>query len=121
MAAASAVIPAAVDAPSHPDTNKGEPQKGNCEGSEVTGADVAASVASDDGGAAEEGTAGKETNEAAVKSEGEEWSQPEPNPPCLGGCLETGTVLVLSLSVRVNLHHLLTSLTPLTLAVVHRL
>uniref|UniRef100_A0A3P8SJP8 Bromodomain-containing protein 8 n=1 Tax=Amphiprion percula TaxID=161767 RepID=A0A3P8SJP8_AMPPE len=28
--------------------------------------------------------ASSEATEATVKSEGEEWSQPEPNPPCLG-------------------------------------
>lgn len=84
LATVSAIIPAAMEPQNHPDAKKGEPQKG----SEVTGTDVAASVASDDGAAgmevAEEGATGKESTEAAVKSEGEEWNQPEPNPPCLG-------------------------------------
>uniref|UniRef100_A0A671X0X0 Bromodomain-containing protein 8 n=1 Tax=Sparus aurata TaxID=8175 RepID=A0A671X0X0_SPAAU len=61
--------------------------KGNCEGPEVTGSDITSSVTSDDGATGsevmEERTAGKEATEAVVKSEGEEWSQPEPNPPCL--------------------------------------
>lgn len=88
MATVSTIIPAAMETQNHPEAKKGELQKGNCQGSEVTGADVTASVATDDGAAgmevAEEGGAGKETSEAAVKSEGEEWNQPEPNPPCLG-------------------------------------
>ncbi|TNM99071.1 bromodomain-containing protein 8 isoform X1 [Takifugu flavidus] len=87
MATVSTIIPAAMEIQNHQEAKKGESQKGNCQGSEVTGADVTASVASDDGAAgmevAEEGGAGKETSEAAVKSEGEEWNQPEPNPPCL--------------------------------------
>lgn len=88
MATVSTIIPAAMEIQNHPEAKKGESQKGNGQGSEVTGADVTASVASDDGATgmevAEEGGAGKETSEAAVKSEGEEWNQPEPNPPCLG-------------------------------------
>lgn len=85
MATVSTIIP---EIQNHPEAKKGESQKGNCQGSEVTGADVTASVASDDGAVgmevAEEVGAAKETSEAAVKSEGEEWNQPEPNPPCLG-------------------------------------
>lgn len=88
VAPAATVIPAATETQNHPETKKGESQKGNCEGPEVTGSDIAASVASDDGAAGievpEEGTTGKETTEATLKSEGEEWNQPEPNPPCLG-------------------------------------
>lgn len=90
VAPAATVIPAAIEPQNHPETKKGESQKANCEGSELTGTDIAASVASDDGAAGievpEEGTAGKETTEATLKSEGEEWNQPEPNPPCLGWC-----------------------------------
>lgn len=90
MAPAATVIPAATEPQNHPETKKGESQKGNCERSEITGTEIAASVASDDGAAGievpEEGTAGKETTEATLKSEGEEWNQPEPNPPCLGWC-----------------------------------
>lgn len=88
MATVSTIIPSAMEIQNHPEAKKGESQKGNCQGSEVTGVDVTASVASDDGAAgmevAVEAGAGKETSEAAVKSEGEEWNQPEPNPPCLG-------------------------------------
>lgn len=58
------------------------------EGPEVTGSDVNSSVASDDGATGSEipegGAAVKEAAEATVKSEEEEWGQPEPNPPCLG-------------------------------------
>ncbi|XP_011478814.1 bromodomain-containing protein 8 isoform X3 [Oryzias latipes] len=66
-----------------PDVKKEEPFTGNGEGSEVTGVAVVS-----DGGAAgsevtEEAAAVKEATEAAVKSDGEDWSQPEPNPPCL--------------------------------------
>lgn len=82
------MVPAAIETQNHPETKKAESQKGNCEGSEVTGNDIAASVASDDCAAGieapEEGMTEKETTEATLKSEGEEWNQPEPNPPCLG-------------------------------------
>lgn len=85
--AVSALIPAAVETQQQAET-KGEHLKGNCDGPEVTGSDVTSPVASDDGATGsevtEEGPAGKEAAEATVKIEGEEWSQPEPNPPCLG-------------------------------------
>lgn len=89
MAPAASVIPAAIGTQNHPEIKKGESQKGNFEGSEVTGTDIAASVASDDDDAVGievigEGTTGKENSEATLKSEGEEWNQPGPNPPCLG-------------------------------------
>ncbi|XP_077957652.1 bromodomain-containing protein 8 isoform X2 [Gasterosteus aculeatus] len=84
--AVSALIPAAVETQQQAET-KGEHLKGNCDGPEVTGSDVTSPVASDDGATGsevtEEGPAGKEAAEATVKIEGEEWSQPEPNPPCL--------------------------------------
>uniref|UniRef100_A0A4W6FQS7 Bromodomain-containing protein 8 n=1 Tax=Lates calcarifer TaxID=8187 RepID=A0A4W6FQS7_LATCA len=84
---ASAPTPASTEAQNQPETKREEQLKGNCEGPEVTGSDVNSSVASDDGAAGaevtEEGATGKEATEATVKSEGEEWSQPEPNPPCL--------------------------------------
>lgn len=87
-AAVTAMIPPTTEAQSHPVAKKGESQKGNSEGSVVTGTDVTASAAANDGAAGmevtEEGPAGKESTEATVKSEGEEWNQPEPNPPCLG-------------------------------------
>lgn len=75
---------------SQPDIKKEEQFKGSGEGTEAAGSDVNSSLASDDGAAgsevAEEAVAGaKEAAEATVKTEGEDWSQPEPNPPCLGG------------------------------------
>ena len=85
IAPAASMISAAIETQNHPESKKGESQKGNCEPSEVTGTDIAAC---DDGAAGieipEEGMTGKETTEATLKSEGEEWNQPEPNPPCLG-------------------------------------
>ncbi|XP_035982921.1 bromodomain-containing protein 8 isoform X1 [Fundulus heteroclitus] len=70
-----------------PEVKKEEQFSGNGEGTEVTASDVASFAASDDGAAAgdvtEEGAAVKEAAEAIVKSEGEEWSQPDANPPCL--------------------------------------
>lgn len=102
MATVSTIIPAAMEIQNHPEAKKGESQKGNCQGSEVTGADVTASVASEDGAAgmevAEDGGAGKETSEAAVKSEGEEWNQPEPNPPCLGWYFRMKRTQILTLA-----------------------
>lgn len=88
MVATLAPTPASQETQNQPDTNREEPLKGNYEGPEVTGSDVTSSVTSDDGVAAsevaEEGPVVKEVTEGTVKSEGEEWSQPEPNPPCLG-------------------------------------
>ncbi|XP_075899643.1 bromodomain-containing protein 8 isoform X2 [Nelusetta ayraudi] len=91
--AVPALVPAAaptvphVEVPDQPESKREEELKGSCEGPEVAGSDVASSATSEDvpagSEAAEEGTALKETSEATVKSEGEEWSQPEPNPPCL--------------------------------------
>ncbi|XP_047190405.1 bromodomain-containing protein 8 isoform X1 [Scophthalmus maximus] len=87
MATVSAPAPASAEAQDQSESKREEQLKGNCEGPEVTGSDVTSSVASDDGAAgievAEEAVTGKEATEATVKSEGEEWSQPEPNPPCL--------------------------------------
>ncbi|XP_051275464.1 bromodomain-containing protein 8 isoform X1 [Dicentrarchus labrax] len=86
VTAMSAMIPAGIDTQNQPENKREEQLKGNCEGPEV-GSDIISSVTSDDGATGsevtEEGAAGKETTEATVKSEGEEWSQPEPNPPCL--------------------------------------
>ncbi|XP_013886911.1 bromodomain-containing protein 8 [Austrofundulus limnaeus] len=69
------------------DAKTEEQDKGSGEGPEVTGSDEVSSVVSDDGTTGREipegGAAVKEAAEATVKSEGEEWSQPEPNPPCL--------------------------------------
>uniref|UniRef100_A0A3P9LBU2 Bromodomain-containing protein 8 n=1 Tax=Oryzias latipes TaxID=8090 RepID=A0A3P9LBU2_ORYLA len=79
----TAPSPAGVETHGQPDVKKEEPFTGNGEGSEVTGVAIVS-----DGGAAgsevtEEAAAVKEATEAAVKSDGEDWSQPEPNPPCL--------------------------------------
>ncbi|KAK2849472.1 hypothetical protein Q5P01_009306 [Channa striata] len=75
------------DTQNQPETKREEQPKGNCEGPEVTGSDIISSIVSDDGATGsevtEEGVMGKEPTEAMVKSEGEEWNQPEPNPPCL--------------------------------------
>ncbi|XP_059202006.1 bromodomain-containing protein 8 isoform X2 [Centropristis striata] len=85
VAAMSALIPAGVETQTQTEIKREQQLK--CEGPEVTGSDVTSSVTSDDGATgsevAEEGAVGKEVTQATVKSEGEEWSQPEPNPPCL--------------------------------------
>ncbi|KAF6715312.1 Bromodomain-containing protein 8 [Oryzias melastigma] len=79
--------PVGLETHGQPDVKKEEQFTGNCDGSEVTGADIAPFGVSDDGAAGSEVTedaaAVKEATEVAVKSEGEDWSQPEPNPPCL--------------------------------------
>lgn len=86
-AAASAPSPAAAETQGHAEAEREQQLKGNCEGPEVTGSDVASDDGATGSEVTEEGAAsGKEAAEATVKSEGEEWSQPEPNPPCLGGC-----------------------------------
>ncbi|TNN65579.1 Bromodomain-containing protein 8 [Liparis tanakae] len=84
-AAASALTPAAAaETQSQADATREQQLKGNCEGAEVTGSDVTSDDGATGSEVAEEGAAaGKEAAEATVKSEGEEWSQPEPNPPCL--------------------------------------
>ncbi|XP_029297181.1 bromodomain-containing protein 8 [Cottoperca gobio] len=86
VAAMSDLIPAGIETQHQPDIKR-EQLKGHCEGPEATGSDVTSSVTSDEGATGsevtEEGALGKEATEATVKSEGEEWSQPEPNPPCL--------------------------------------
>ncbi|XP_054890248.1 bromodomain-containing protein 8 isoform X1 [Poeciliopsis prolifica] len=73
---------------SQPNIKREEQFKGSAEGTEAAGSDVNSSLASDDGAAGsevtEEAVAGaKEAAEATMKTEGEDWSQPEPNPPCL--------------------------------------
>ncbi|KAK5599623.1 hypothetical protein CRENBAI_018421 [Crenichthys baileyi] len=79
--------PSSLDTQNQPDLQRQVQFKGNGEGAEVTGSDIPSSVASDDGAAGsvvtEEAAAVKEAAEATVKSEGEDWSQPEANPPCL--------------------------------------
>ncbi|XP_034037296.1 bromodomain-containing protein 8 isoform X2 [Thalassophryne amazonica] len=83
----SALTTSVLEPHSQADIKREDQFKGNCEGHEVTGSDVLSSVASDDGATGsevtEEGMTLKEATEGAVKSEGEEWNQPEPNPPCL--------------------------------------
>uniref|UniRef100_A0A665WUX5 Bromodomain-containing protein 8 n=1 Tax=Echeneis naucrates TaxID=173247 RepID=A0A665WUX5_ECHNA len=83
----SAPTPTNTETQSQPETKREEQIKGNCDGAEVTGNDVISSVALDEGATGievtEEGSTGKEATEVTVKSEGEEWNQPEPNPPCL--------------------------------------
>lgn len=89
VAAVSAPAPASMETQKQPETKREEQHVGNCEAPEVMGIDVTSSVISDDGApgseVAEEGITGKEATETTVKIEGEEWSQSEPNPPCLGG------------------------------------
>lgn len=89
VATMSTLIPAGVDAQTQPEAKREEQLEGSGEGPEGVGSDVTPSVTSDDGATGievtEEGPVEKEVPEATVKSEGEEWSQPEPNPPCLGG------------------------------------
>ncbi|XP_045886891.1 bromodomain-containing protein 8 [Micropterus dolomieu] len=83
VAAMSALIPAGTETQNQPETKTEEQLKGNCEGPEVTGSDVTSDDGATGSEVTEEGAAGKEATETTVKSEGEEWSQPEPNPPCL--------------------------------------
>ncbi|XP_034546878.1 bromodomain-containing protein 8 isoform X2 [Notolabrus celidotus] len=85
---ASGLIPTGLETQNQSENKREEQIKGNCEGPEVTGSEVtSSSVNSEDGATGTEvtgeGVAGREVTEATVKSEGEEWSQPEPNPPCL--------------------------------------
>ncbi|KAG8004237.1 Bromodomain-containing protein 8, partial [Nibea albiflora] len=72
-----------IETQNQPETKREEQLKGNCEGPEVTGSDVTSDDGATGSEVTEEGAAGKESTETTVKSEGEEWSQPEPNPPCL--------------------------------------
>ncbi|XP_026213653.1 bromodomain-containing protein 8 [Anabas testudineus] len=87
VAAMTAPAPASIETQNQPETQREEQLTGNCEAPEVPGIDVTSSVTSDDcaigSEVTEEGVTGKEATEITVKSEGEEWSQPEANPPCL--------------------------------------
>ncbi|XP_068181969.1 bromodomain-containing protein 8 [Antennarius striatus] len=87
VAPMSALIPAGIETQNQAETKREEPLKENCEGTELPGISITSSVTSEEGvtgsEVTEEGVAGKEATESTVKSEGEEWSQPEPNPPCL--------------------------------------
>lgn len=113
MVATLAPTPASQETQNQPDTNREEPLKGNYEGPEVTGSDVTSSVTSDDGVAAsevaEEGPVVKEVTEATVKSEGEEWSQPEPNPPCLGAWITHRSIPTVEMLTHLFSHCLLVS------------
>ncbi|XP_033977355.1 bromodomain-containing protein 8 isoform X2 [Trematomus bernacchii] len=82
-AAMSALMPAGMESQNQAEAKREQQLKGNCEGPEATGSNVTSSVTSDDCATGSEGAAGKDPTEATIKSEGEEWSQPEPNPPCL--------------------------------------
>ncbi|XP_041653457.1 bromodomain-containing protein 8 [Cheilinus undulatus] len=83
----SALIPSGIETYNQPESKKEERLRGNYEGQEMTGSDVTSSVNSDEGATRneilEDGSTCREVTEATVKNEGEEWSQPEPNPPCL--------------------------------------
>ncbi|KAM9309016.1 bromodomain-containing protein 8 [Pholidichthys leucotaenia] len=86
---ATVSVPALVgqDAQTHPDVQREEQPKASCEGTDLTGSDVTSSVTMDANAEGsevtqEEGVV-KEGAETTVKTEVEEWSQPEPNPPCL--------------------------------------
>ncbi|XP_037636421.1 bromodomain-containing protein 8 isoform X1 [Sebastes umbrosus] len=87
VATISTLIPAGVETPNQPEIKREQQLKGICEVPEVTGSDVTSSVTSDEcatgSEVTEERAAGKVATEATVKSEGEDWSQPEPNPPCI--------------------------------------
>ncbi|XP_056152101.1 bromodomain-containing protein 8 isoform X2 [Lampris incognitus] len=87
VAVTTVPTPADPDTPNQPVIKKEEQLKGICDGPEAAGSDITSSVASDEGTAGsevtEEGVAGKEGAEGTVKSEGEDWSQSEPNLPCL--------------------------------------
>ncbi|KAM9834582.1 bromodomain-containing protein 8 isoform 1-T1 [Syngnathus typhle] len=83
----SVPTPVSPDAPSQPETTSTEERvKGNCE-SAVTESDIALCDNSEDvtagGDDTEEGNEEKGDTNAVVKTEVEEWNQPEANPPCL--------------------------------------
>ncbi|KAM9849555.1 bromodomain-containing protein 8 isoform 2-T2 [Aulostomus maculatus] len=82
----SVLTPPGLECQNSPEAKREDQLKGNYDGT-VTGSDVTTSAPTDDGatgsGAIEEGPSGKDATDAFVKSEREEWSQPESNPPCL--------------------------------------
>lgn len=79
--------PSGLETQNPPDVKGEERFKGNAGEAKVVGGDINSWLASDEGAARsevkEEGAAMKEAAEATIKSEGEECSQPEANPPCL--------------------------------------
>lgn len=81
--------PSGLETQNPPDVKGEEPFKGTAGGAKVAGGDINSWLASDEGATGsevkEEGAAMKEAEEATIKSEAEECSQPEANPPCLGG------------------------------------
>ncbi|XP_077388141.1 bromodomain-containing protein 8 isoform X1 [Festucalex cinctus] len=89
IATLSVSAPVSPDAPNPPEATSTEEQqvnKGNCEAT-VTESDVTLCATSQDvapgGDPTEEEPAGREDTNAVVKTEVEEWNQPEANPPCL--------------------------------------
>lgn len=93
-ATVSALIPVGKEARNQQEAIRREPLKGNSEAPEAT---VTSSISSDDGamGIEELGLAGKVAVEAVVKSEGEDWSYSDANPPCLGECSTQKVILII--------------------------
>ncbi|XP_041845553.1 bromodomain-containing protein 8 isoform X2 [Melanotaenia boesemani] len=83
VAPVSAPTPGGLETQNQPDVKREEQFKGSCSRSEVVGSNITHDNGATESDVREEGTAAKEAPEVTVKSEGEEWSQPEPNPPCL--------------------------------------
>lgn len=94
-ATVSALIPVRKETQNRQEAKRREPLKGNSEAPEAT---VTSSISSDDGTmgieVTELGLAGKVAIEAVVKSEGEDWSYSEANPPCLGECSTQKEILI---------------------------
>ncbi|XP_029020576.1 bromodomain-containing protein 8 isoform X2 [Betta splendens] len=83
LPAVSTPAPTSIESQKQAEPKREEQLTANCEVPEVTGLDVTSDEGATGSEVTEEGGMGKETTETTVKSEGEEWSQPEPNPPCL--------------------------------------
>ncbi|KAK6298158.1 hypothetical protein J4Q44_G00312130 [Coregonus suidteri] len=91
LQAGAGANPGGLEPQTETERGRGEAEEGNgkdCEGQETVQTDVAPSVVADDGLAGsevtEEGVLGEEgALSTAVKTENEEWTQPEPNTPCL--------------------------------------
>ncbi|XP_072292251.1 bromodomain-containing protein 8 isoform X2 [Eucyclogobius newberryi] len=84
MTLPSALTTADLDALHPPEVKSEEQAKGDEDGAAVTGGDVGSEHGQTGSEVTEEGgAAGKETTEVTVKSEADEWSQTEANPPCL--------------------------------------
>lgn len=93
-ATVSALMPVGKETRNQQEAKRREPLKGNSEAPTVT-----SSISSDDGAVGIEVTelelAGKVAIEAVVKSEGEDWSYSEANPPCLGECSTQNEILII--------------------------